>query len=144
MKVFNKKANFEFVLTGDKYEAGLVLLGAEAKAIRTGHLDINSSAVRVLKNEMFLINANIPVASPPKGYSPTRSRKLLLNKREITSIITKTKQSKLTIVPVKVYNSGRLFKLEIGLGKHKKKFEKRASIRKKDIEREFEREFKIN
>lgn len=144
MKVFNKKANFEFVLTGDKYEAGLVLLGAEAKAIRTGHLDINSSAVRVLKNEMFLINANIPVASPPKGYNPTKSRKLLLNKREITSIITKTKQSKLTIVPVKVYNSGRLFKLEIGLGKHKKKFEKRASIRKKDIEREFEREFKIN
>ena len=59
-------------------------------------------------------------------------------------MITKTKQLKLTIVPIKVYNQGRLFKLELALGKHKKKFEKRASIRKKDIEREFEREFKIN
>ncbi|MBL7036841.1 SsrA-binding protein SmpB [Candidatus Microgenomates bacterium] len=144
MAVLNKKANFEFELVSDRYEAGLALLGAEAKAIRTGHIDISSAAVRILKNEIFLINANIPVSSPPKGYIPTRSRKLLLNRKEITSIITKTKQLKLTIVPVKVYNAGRLFKLELALGKHKKKFEKRASIKKKDTQREFEREFKIN
>lgn len=140
MKVFNKKANFDYVLTGDKYEAGLSLLGSEAKAIRTGHLDINKTAVRVLDGEMYLLNANIPVLTPPKNYSPTRSRKLLLNKKEILSIITKTKQQKLTIVPLCVYNAGRLFKLELGLGKSKKKFEKRASIRKKDIDREMARD----
>ena len=143
MKVFNKKTNFEYVLTGDKYEAGLALLGSEAKAIRMGHLDIKQSTVRVLNNELYLINANIPVLSPPKGYNPTRSRKLLLNKREIVSIISKTKQQKLTIVPNAVYNHGRLFKLEIALGKPKRKFEKKESIKKKDLEREFERQFKI-
>lgn len=144
MKVFNKKAKFEYKLTSDRYEAGLVLLGSEAKAIRTGHVDLKNSSVRVLKGEMYLINANIPVASPPKGYGPTRSRKLLLNKKEITSILTKTKQLKLTIVPVVLYNQGRYFKLELALGKSKKKYEKKEQKKKKDIEREFEREFKIN
>lgn len=144
MQVFNKKANYNFVLTSDKYEAGLSLLGAEAKAIRTGHLDINQSTVRVLGGEIYLLNANIPVASPPKNYNPTRMRKLLLNKKEIVSIITKTKQLKLTIVPVKVYNQGHLFKLELALGKSKKKFEKKETKKKKDIEREFERQYKIS
>lgn len=144
MKVFNKKANYEYQLTGNKYEAGIALLGAEAKAIRTGHVDINQATVRFLDGELYLVNANIPVSSPPKGYNPTRSRKLLLNKKEIVAIISKTKQLKLTLVPTKLYNKHRLFKLELALGKSKRKFEKKESKKKKDIEREFEREFKIN
>jgi len=143
MKVRNKKASFEYQLTDNKYEAGIVLLGAEAKAIRNGHIDINKSVVRVLNGEIYLLNADIPILQPPKNYNSTRSRKLLLSKNEIITITTKTKQQKLTIVPVSVYNHGRLFKLELALGKPKKKFEKKESIKKKDIEREFEREFRI-
>ncbi len=90
---------------------------------------------------MFLINANIPVVGVK--YEPTRTRKLLLHKREIVSIETKAKQRKLTLVPVALYNHGRLFKLEIALGKSNRKFEKREKVKKKDIERELEREFKV-
>jgi len=143
MKIMNKKASFEHQLTDNKYEAGIVLLGAEAKAIRNGHIDINKSAIRILDGEIYLLNANIPILQPPKNYHPTRTRKLLLSKNEIVAITTKTKQQKLTIVPVSVYNHDRLFKLEIALGKSKKKFEKKESIKKKDIEREVERDFKF-
>lgn len=140
MRISNKKANFEYQLTGDRYEAGVVLLGAEAKALRNEHGDLKQSSVRNLNGELYLINANIPVISPPRGYNPTRSRKLLLNKNEITSIITRSKQLKLALVAVALYNKDSLIKLELALGKPKRKFEKKESIKKKDIERDLERE----
>jgi SsrA-binding protein len=152
MRIVNKKANFEYILTTERFEAGLVLLGSEAKALRTGHADIKQSVVRFVGNELFLINANIPVASPPRGYSPTRSRKLLLNKKELISIQTKSKQLKLALVAVSLYNErssrpeGRkssFFKLELALGKSKRKFEKKESIKKQDIDRDLERELRI-
>ncbi|KKQ76767.1 MAG: SsrA-binding protein [Parcubacteria group bacterium GW2011_GWA1_38_7] len=142
MRVINKKANFEYLLTGEHFEAGIVLLGAEAKSLRNSRADLKQSVVRAIDNELYLINCNIPVVSPPRGYTPTRSRKLLLNKKEIVSAITKSKQLKLTFVPVSLYNKGRLFKLEFALGKPKRKFEKKESIKKKDVERDIERELK--
>ena len=142
MKVFNKKANYEYTLTDDRYEAGISLLGAEAKAIRTGHLDLGQSTARILNGEIWLINANIPAAQPPKNYNPTRLRKLLLHKNQIISLITKMKQQKLTLVPTKIYNKGRIFKVGLALGKYKRKFEKRQSIKKKDIQKEIEQELK--
>jgi len=141
LKIFNKKAKFEYELTGEGVEAGISLLGIEAKSVREGRADISQSAVRVLKDEVYLINANIPATGIQK-YNPTRIRKLLMHRAEILSLITKMKQKKLQIVPLRVYNTGRLIKLYLELGRLKRKFEKRESIRRKDINRDIERELK--
>ena len=150
MRIFNKRANYEYKLTGDKVEAGISLLGAEAKALRDGRADISQAHARILNGEAFLINANIP-ATGIANYNPTRMRKLLLHKDEILSISTKMKQQKLNFVPVLLYTKrslrpggrkGRLVKVQLVLGKPKRKFEKKESIKRKDIERELEKEFK--
>ena len=141
MNIANKKARFEYELTGEGVEAGISLLGAEAKSVREGRADISQAAVRILKDEAYLINANIPAAGLQK-YDPTRIRKLLLHRSEILSLITKMKRKKLQIVPLRVYNKGRLIKLYLELGKSKHKFEKKESIKRHDINRDIEREFK--
>jgi SsrA-binding protein len=146
MQIVNKKAKFEYVLTGDKVEAGLSLIGAEAKAIREGRADLSQAVVRIMDGEAYLINANIP-ALGPKNYNPTQMRKLLLHRQEITQLTSKAKQQKLTLVPLKLYNKalpdgrqGRLMKLSIALGKPKRKFEKKEDIKRQDVERDLERE----
>ena len=142
MKITNKRANYEYKLEGDRVEAGISLSGGEAKAIRTGHADINQSVARVVNDEIFLINANIPIPEAQK-YSSTRTRKLLLHRDEIVSLTTKMKQFKLTLVPISLYNKGRLIKVTLALAKPKRKFEKKEAIKRKDIERELEKEFKL-
>jgi SsrA-binding protein len=141
MKLFNKRAKFEYELTGEGIEAGISLKGVEAKAIREGHGDLSQSFVKIIGNEAFLVNANIPAQGLEK-YDSTRTRKLLLHHKEILSLVTKTKQKKLQIVPIRVYNKGRLIKLYLELGKPKRKFEKRESIKLHDITRDLERELK--
>lgn len=141
MNIVNKKAKFEYELTGEGVEAGISLLGAEAKSVREGRADISQAAVRILKDEAYLINANIPAPGLQK-YNSTRIRKLLLHRGEILSLITKMKQKKLQIVPIRVYNKGRLIKLYLELGKSKHKFEKKESIKRHDINRDIERELK--
>lgn len=141
MKVFNKKASFEYELTPEKVEAGIVLKGIEAKAFRDGRINISQSHVRVLEGELFLINANIP-AGNIKGYEPTRMRKLLLHKKEILSLATKIKQKKLQIVPTMMYNSKHRIKLELVLGVPKRKFDKKESIKAKDVQRDIDREYR--
>lgn len=143
MAIINKRARYEYSLTEDRFEAGISLSGGEAKAIREGHVDLSQSVARVMGTEAYLINANIPVAGA-QNYVSTRTRKLLLHKKEIVSISTKAKQGKLTLVPTKLYTKGRLVKLELALGKPKRKFEKRQQIKKKDIERELAAELKGN
>jgi len=123
MKIFNKKARFEYELTPEKIEAGISLKGVEAKSVREGRGDLSQSHVRVLGNEIFLINANIPATGIQK-YEPTRMRKLLLHRNEILSLVTKMKQRGLQIVPTLMYNKGHLIKLQLTLGKPKRKFEK--------------------
>jgi len=139
MKITNKRANFEYELENERIEAGVSLSGGEAKAIRTVHADLSQSVARIVGGEVWLINANIPVLGA-KNYISTRSRKLLLHKGEILSISTKMKQRRLTLVPLKLYTTGRLIKLELALGKPKRKFEKKEAIKRKDIEREIARE----
>jgi len=129
MKVFNKKASFEYELTSERIEAGIVLKGIEAKAFRDGRINISKSHVKVIGGEIFLINADI-------------MRKLLLHKNEILSIITKMKQKKLQIVATQMYNSKSRIKLELVLGKPKRKFDKKESIKAKDIQRDLGRELK--
>ena len=141
MNIFNKKSKFDYQLLGEGVEAGISLKGAEAKSIREGRGDISKSFVKIVGNEAFLVNANIP-ASGVANYDSTRTRKLLLHKAEILSLLTKMKQRKLQIVPLKLYNKGRLVKLYLELGKPKHKFEKREAIKKKDIDRDIERELK--
>lgn len=143
MRIFNKRAKLEYALEGDRFEAGISLTGGEAKAVRTGHLDLSRSYARILSGEVYLINANIPVAGAK--YEPTRMRKLLMHKDEILAIATKMKQRKLTLVPLAMYTKPslrpggqkrRLIKVQLALGKSKRKFEKREAIKKRDIERE--------
>jgi SsrA-binding protein len=141
MKIFNKKARFEYELTGEGVEAGISLKGAEAKSIREGRGDISQSFIKILGNEAFLVNANIP-AQGLANYDSTRTRKLLLHRQEILALATKMKQKKLQIVPVRMYNKGRLIKLYCELGRGKRKFEKKEAIKRKDIQRDIETEFK--
>ena len=142
MKISNRRAKFDYALEPEKVEAGLSLTGGEAKAVRTGHADLSVSVARIMNGEAYLINANIPVAGAVK-YDAKRTRKLLLHSGEILAISTKMKQRKLTLVPVKMYTKGRFVKIELALGKPKKKFEKKEAIKKKDIERELARDYKI-
>ena len=140
MRVINKRARYNYRLF-DKYEAGVSLTGVEVKAIRNGRANISSAYAKIINSEIYLVNANIQ-AKGVKDYNPLRTRKLLLNKKEIISIQTKIKQKKLTLVPTKLYTRGRLIKIEIALAKTKRKFEKKEAIKKKDIEREIAKELK--
>lgn len=137
MSIINKKARFNYILL-ERYEAGIALTGGEAKTIRSGRGDLSNAYAKFVNGELYLVNANIPTQS--EKLNPTRSRKLLMHRSELISLASKVKAKKLTLVPVKLYNTRRLVKLEIALGKSKRKFEKKESIKKKDIQREIERE----
>lgn len=141
MRIFNKRAKFEYELTPEKVEAGVSLRGIEAKSLRENRGDISQAHVKIMSGEAFLINANIP-ASGIEKYDATRIRKLLLHKRELISLETKMKAKKLQLVPIVLYNKGRLIKLSLSLGKPKRKFEKKESLKKADIKRDIEREFR--
>src|SRR5690348_6117704 len=137
MKQENKRAFYNYFIES-KIEAGVVLSGGEARAIRTGHINLINSYAKIINNEVYLVNADIPVAGA-KDYNSTRMRKLLLKRPEILDLETKIKQKKLTLVPTKVYSKGRLIKIELGLAKSKKEYEKRESLKKKDIQRDMEK-----
>lgn len=143
MRITNRRAPFEYQLF-DRIEAGISLLGTEVKSIQMGRADLTAAFVRVTNDGAILVNTNIPpfAGGAPEGYNPTRTRRLLLNKKELVALETKAKQQKLTIMPTKLYTKGRLVKVEIALAKPKRKFEKREAKRKKDIEREVVQEFK--
>src|SRR3989338_628797 len=128
----NKKAYFNYEIL-EKLEAGIVLLGQEVKSIRGGRINLAGSYVVLKDNEVFLIGANIPPYQPKNifdDYRPDRSRKLLLKKKEINSLIGKSRQKSLTLIPLRVYNRNGKIKLEFGIGKGKKEFDKRETIKK--------------
>ncbi len=134
----NKKARFDYEIL-ETFQAGIVLIGQEVKAIKTGHISIKGSYVLMRDNELFLIGANIPPYQPknaPKDYEPERLRKLLLTKSEIKHLIGKTKQKGLTLVPLKVYTVKGKVKITFGIGRGKKKYDKRETIKKRDFDRE--------
>ena len=143
MKITNRKAPFDYQLL-EHFEAGITLFGAEVKAVREGHVDLHGSFVRIIGSEAYLVNANIfPYKyARPESYDERRTRKLLLHKKEIISLKSKMDGANLTIVPVSVYTTHGLIKVELALAKSKKKFEKRESIKKRDIEKEIRRALK--
>jgi SsrA-binding protein len=141
---YNKRANFDYQIL-EKYEAGLILTGQEVKSVKTGHVSLKGSFVTIKGNELFLTNATIPPYAPAgeiKSYDPTRPRKLLLKRSEIASLIGKSRTEGLTMVPIQVYTKKRLLKLEFGLGKGKKEFDKRATIQKRESQKNIQRMLK--
>ena len=137
----NKRARFDYAIT-DKYEAGLVLTGQEVKSVKTGHISLKGSFVTMKGSEFYLTNASISpyrFAGELPNYDPTRSRKLLLKKSEIKTLLGKSRSAGLTLVPIRVYTKKRLIKLEFGVGRGKKKFDKRDDIKKRESKRRLKR-----
>ena len=132
----NKRANFDYEIL-EKLEGGLVLAGYEVKSIKTGHISLKGAFVTIHENEAYLTNANIPayqVKNMPKEYDPNQSRKVLIRKREIKSLLGKISHKGLTLVPIRVYSTRGLIKLEFGLGKGKRKIDKREDIKKREAD----------
>lgn len=141
MKIDNRRAFFDYEIL-EKLEAGINLYGAEVKAIRLGHADLSGSFVRIIGSEAYLVNAKIfPYKyAAPEGYDERRTRKLLLHKREIIALKSRIEGSKLALVPLSIYTTKSFIKVQIGLGRGKKEYEKREKIKKKDIQRSVEQE----
>lgn len=139
----NKKARHDYHIE-ETFEAGIVLTGSEVKSIRTKGASIKESYARVEKDEVFLINMNITPFGPgvSADYNPKRTRKLLLNKREINKLIGKTQEKGLALVPLNIYFKRGLVKAELGLGRGKKLYDKRQTLAEKTQKREIERVMK--
>ena len=139
----NKKAYHDYFID-DKWEAGIELFGTEVKSIRMGKCSIKESFIRVEDGEMYIYGMHISPYEKGNIFNkdPLRVRKLLLHKKEILKISGKMKEQGITVVPLQVYFSGSLVKMEIGLAKGKKLYDKRDDIAKKDQKREAQREFK--
>lgn len=144
MKIFNRKFRREYQEL-ERYEAGIVLSGAEVKSVRAGRLKLEDSFVRILGSEAYLINAEIPVYeyARPQGYDLKRTRKLLLHKKEIIRLKTKiSSHSGLTVAPISCYNKDSLIKLQIALAKARKELGKKKLEKDRAIRRQEEREAK--
>jgi len=136
----NRRARFDYELQ-ERLEAGIVLTGSEVKSLRAGRASLSESFARVRDGEVWIENMHIPPyeQGEKRGYDPRRTRKLLLKRREIERLIGKTAERGLTLVPIRLYFSHGLAKLELGLGKGKRQFEKRQTIAEREMRREAER-----
>ena len=142
----NKKLLADFHIL-EKFEAGIVLSGPEVKSVKAGQINLKGSYVTIDgKNEVWLINAHIspykPAASRQISYKPTQNRKLLLSKKEIDYLRGKEKEKGLTIMPISVYTKGSLIKVELGLARGKKQFDKRESVKKREVDRQIRRQMR--
>ena len=140
----NKRAYFDYEFL-EKFEGGVVLSGHEVKSIKSGKMSLAGSYVVLRGGEVFLINANIPPYQPqntPKDYAPTRSRKLLLKKKEIQYLFGKTQERGLTLIPLRVYSNKGKIKLEFAVSRGRKKADKKELIRKREAEKEMRRALK--
>ena len=138
MKIFNKKARFNYELT-ESIEAGIVLTGAEVKSAKEGKVSLNDSFARVDENgEAWLLNCHIhPYQFADNShYEPTRSRKLLLKRKEILSLQKKMEGRNLTLVPTAMYLKKGKLKVELAIGRGKKQWDKRETIKKREQKRE--------
>lgn len=140
----NRKAYFNYEIL-EKFEAGLVLIGQEVKAIRTGKMQLSGSYILPENGELWLVGATITPYQPkntPSDYNPQRSRKLLLTKKEIKYLLGKANQKGLTLVPLRVYTTKGKIKLEFAVAKGRKKTSKKELLKKRAVELEIKRELK--
>lgn len=140
----NKKAYFDYFIE-DKWEAGISLFGTEVKSIRMGKVSIKESYIKIEKGEVFVYNMHVSPYEKGNIFNrdPIRVKKLLLHRAEINKISGKITEKGYTLVPLQVYIKDGLVKVEVGLAKGKKLYDKRDTIAKKDVRRENERDFKI-
>jgi SsrA-binding protein len=136
----NKKARFNYSIE-DTYEAGISLLGSEVKSLREGKVNLGDSYGDIKRGEIFLVDAHIsPYPQANRlNHDPLRTRKLLLHKREIQRLIGKVQERGFTLIPLRLYFSNGKVKVELGLAKGKKLFDKRETLKRKTMEREMER-----
>ncbi len=134
----NKRTHFDYTVL-KTYTAGIELAGMEVKAITSGRVNVSGARVIIRGGEAWLINCDIPPYQPnntPPQYDQKRPRRLLLKREEISELTGSVQGKGLTLIPIKIYNKGRLLKLEFGLCKIRKKTDKREFLKKKAIERE--------
>lgn len=143
MAIENRSAHFNYLIE-DKFEAGLALVGCEVKSIRSGNMSLADSFVKITNGEIFLHNANIATYDKTSQFVPDtrRTRKLLMHKSQIQKLERKVKVSGYALVPLKVYFVKGLAKIEIGLGKGKKLYNKKQSIKERDNLRQAQRDLK--
>ena len=140
----NKKAYHDYFIL-ETYEAGISLAGTEVKSLRMGKCSIKESFIRIENGEVYIYGMHISPYEKGNIFNkdPLRVRKLLLHKGEINKLLGKIKEKGIAVIPLKVYFKGSLVKIEIGLAKGKKLYDKRQDIAKKDQQREASRDFKI-
>jgi len=140
----NKKAYFDFFIE-DKYEAGIALHGTEVKSLRLGRCSLKESYIRIENGEVFIYNMHISPYEKGNIFNkdPLRVRKLLMHRHEINKLAGCVSQKGYTLVPLQIYFRGSLVKVEVGLARGKKLYDKREDIAKKDQRREAEKEFKV-
>jgi SsrA-binding protein len=140
----NKRAYFDYEFL-ENFEAGMVLTGQEVKSIKSGKMSLIGSYVVLKGGEIYLMNANIAPYQPhnaPQDYIPTRSRKLLLKKKEIQYLFGKTQERGLTLIPLRVYSNKGKIKLEFAVARGRKKADKKELIKKRETDKEIRRELK--
>lgn len=139
----NKKATFDYEIV-DTYEAGVALFGHEVKSVRQKNISLKGSYITCKDGECFLKNAQISKYkfASLDDYEPHRDRKLLLNKKEIAAITTKLDQPGFAVVPLEVFSKGRRIKVKIGVGKGRKKYDKRQVLKKKSVDRDVQQAVK--
>lgn len=139
----NKRARFDYEIS-DLYEAGLVLQGTEVKSLRQGQVSLQDAYADLQNGELFLLNAHIDQYEQGNrnNHDPERPRKLLLHKQEIRRLASKVQERGLTLVPTRMYFTNGRAKVEIGLGKGKKNYDKRQDLKSRTAQREIERELR--
>jgi len=137
----NKKATQDYEIL-EKIETGVVLFGPEVKSIKLGNVNLKGSFAKILRGELWLLGMHVGAYRPAvlENYDPKRSRKLLVQKKEIKKLFGKLQERGLVLVPLRVYLKKNIVKIELGLGKAKKLWDKRELLRKKEIKKEIRRQ----
>lgn len=140
MEIINRKARFDYEIE-DEYEAGIVLKGTEIKSIRNGKANIKDSYAIIRNSELYLLNSNVSIYEEGNRFNheETRTRKLLMHKKEILKLRDKIEKEGYTLIPLRMYFKGSRLKVLIGLAKGKKNYDKREAIKKRDTEREMQK-----
>ena len=143
MEIYNRKAKHDYFIE-DIYEAGIVLTGTEIKSVRAGNANIKDSYGVIKNNEIFLLNMFIFQYKEGNifNHDETRTRKLLLHKKEIKKISEKVNTQGLTLIPLKLYFKNNILKVELGICRGKKNYDKRETIKERDIKRKIEKDLK--
>ncbi len=140
--VTNRRAAHDYHIE-ERYEAGIELTGPEVKSIRAGRANLRGSYARIVNGEVWLEGMHVSPydqASTHVAYDPERPRRLLLHRREIRRLIGKVQERGYTLIPLRLYTKGRWIKVELGLARGKKQYDKREAIKRRDLEREMARE----